>query len=351
MNRGYYICFGDVENAFQQAPPPTNQSYLEIDDTIYDWYLRKFGIKLNRLKDVIPLFKNLQGLPESGALWEKMIEDILLNKMGFRNTTHERNLYIGVIDGNKVLVCRQVDDFASGAASEETAKKFIDLVREHVNAEYAGMGIETSQGVYQRFNGLDVFQTRDYVKIGCESYIDRMLQTHGWDNPRRKDSHLSVPVSAATAEKLQTLEGPTEKSVEAKLLEKAHGFSYRNVLGELMCAYVICHLDIGFAVCLLAQFSTAPHAEHFRALRTTVKCLRGMKSWGIIYVRPSPLADLPVVPFQFLKEDPDLPTFPTMDRRELTGALDAAHATDLRTRRSISGLLIFYCHAAITWKS
>ena len=68
--RGYYICFGDVENAYQQSPPPSVDCYLEIDDTVYDWYLRRFGIKLNKLKDVIPLFRALQGHPEAGVLWE-----------------------------------------------------------------------------------------------------------------------------------------------------------------------------------------------------------------------------------------------------------------------------------------
>ena len=31
--------------------------------------------------------------------------------------------------------------------------------------------------------------------------------------------------------------------------------------------------------------------------------------------------------------------------------LDAAHATDPRTRRSVTGLIVFFCNAAIAWKS
>ena len=30
-------------------------------------------------------------------------------ELGFTSTTHERNLYRGLIDGDLVLVCRQVD--------------------------------------------------------------------------------------------------------------------------------------------------------------------------------------------------------------------------------------------------
>ena len=128
VNRGYYICFGDVENAYQQSPPPSHDCYVKVDDTVYDWYLRQFNVKLDKFKDVLPLYRALQGHPEAGALWECMITDILINKMGFKNTTHERNIYLGTIDGKEVLLCRQVDDFASGAANRDTAEAFITQV-------------------------------------------------------------------------------------------------------------------------------------------------------------------------------------------------------------------------------
>ena len=356
VNRGYYICFGDVENAYQQSPPPSIDCYLDVDDTIYDWYLRRFGVKLDRFKDVIPLFRALQGHPEAGVLWERMITDILINKMGFKNTAHEKNLYTGLIDGEEVLVCRQVDDFAAGAASRRTAERFMETVRSHVESEYAGMGIELPQGMYQRYNGIDIFQARDHVKLSAESYIDRMLQTHGWDAPKHPDKVVDddtkvVPLLPSIASKLMTLKGPPEKSPEAKALSLKCGFSYRNILGELIYAYVICRLDIGYAVCFLARFADAPHEEHYRALKQVCKYLRATKSWGIMYQRPAPLEDLPHVPFSWLSDDPELPAFPVVLRDELAGFLDAAHATDLNTRRSVTGFVILFCCAAIAWKS
>jgi len=354
VNRGYYIAFGDVENAYQQSPPPSIDCFLEIDDTIDDWYLHRFGRKLDRLKEVIPLFKALQGHPEAGVLWERLITDILINKMKFRNAPHERNIYSGVINGQEVLACRQVDDFAVGALDPSTCKLFIEEIRKHVEAEYAAMGMETSQGVYQRYNGIDIIQTRDYVKVGCESYIDRMLQTHGWESPRSPRDRTStkiVPIDPSKVNHFMLLDGPPEKSEDAKALAKQKGFSYRNVLGELIYAYVIARLDIGYAVCTLARFASAPHADHYDALKHVCRYLRATKSWGIIYVRPAPLEGLPDVPFAFLEDDPDVPAFPKIERDELVGCLDAAHATKLRTRRSVTGLIVLFCCAAIAWKS
>ena len=81
------------------------------------------------------------------------------------------------------------------------------------------------------------------------------------------------------------------------------------------------------------------------------KYLRKYKSWGLIYQRPKPLEGLPDVPFDFATEDPTLPIFPVLDPTKLTGLVDAAHATDLKTRRSVTGLSVMFGGAAIAWKS
>ena len=112
-----------------------------------------------------------------------------------------------------------------------------------------------------------------------------------------------VPIHPTMVNRLMTLKGPPEKTPEAKEIVSKKGFSYRNVLGELIFAYVICRLDIGYSVCLLARFSDRPHKEHFDALKGICKYLQRTKLWGIMYRRPSPLDDLPDVPFPFLEED------------------------------------------------
>ena len=207
-----------------------------------------------------------------------MITDILINKMGFKATTHERNLYIGTVDGHEVLVCRQVDDFAAGSPTMEGAQLFISTVQKYVKAEFAGMGEETSEGTFQQFNGADVFQTQDYIKLGCETYIDRMLQTHGWDSPSHSDAANTVPIKPEITDKLMKLEGLKEGMPEAKELVHKHGFSYWNLLGELVCAYIVCKVNIGFAICFLSWFSSAPHDEHYAALKNICKYLRKCKS-------------------------------------------------------------------------
>jgi hypothetical protein len=150
---------------------------------------------------------------------------------------------------------------------------------------------------------------------------------------------------------LSTLTGPTESSPDHATISKQAGFSYRQVLGELIYAYVICRLDIGFAVTFLSRFATAPHLEHYHALKNICRYLRATKSWGIHYWRNRPVDSLPDIPFEPLPVDSTLPSFPTHDLLQLVGFVDAAHATDLHTRRSVSGMVFTLAGGAIAYKS
>jgi len=59
-------------------------------------------------------------------------------------------------------------------------------------------------------------------------------------------------------DKLQQLKGPTEGCAEHRNLEREVSFSYWQVLGELIYAYIVCQLDIGYAIVLLSCFASAP---------------------------------------------------------------------------------------------
>ena len=159
-----------------------------------------------------------------------------------------------------IWVCRQVDNFAAACKHRHGAKRFMEVLQGYVKAEYNGMGIEMPDCHYERYNGLDIHQAQDFIKIGCELYIDRMLQTHGWTEPKKgtRDPHNLVPIRPEVTERLMKLEGPTEKSPEAKAIAEQMGYGYREVLGKLIFAFVLCCLDIGFAMCFLSRFATNP---------------------------------------------------------------------------------------------
>jgi len=101
---------------------------------------------------------------------------------------------------------------------------------------------------------------------------------------------------------------------------------------------VLCRPDIGYAVTTLAKFSTAPNALHYKSLKHLATYLRQTQDWGIMYWRTEPVDSLPEVPYTPMKFDDSLPIIPPPSHlRQLITHVDAAHANELRQRRSTTG--------------
>jgi hypothetical protein len=337
----FLITYGDVDNAYQNSPSPSEPCYLIADEAYVSRYYKCTGIIIDPKTHVIPALRAIQGHPEAGRLWQDFILKILQSPpLNFTTTTHEQNLYRGFVDGKLVLVARQVDDFAIGSACPTTANRLIEIINSHVSTKNQGMGIATDQGISHRYNGLDIHQTSNYIKISCENYIQRVLQTHGWEStgPKESDRPDSVPLHPDVASKIALLTGPDEGTIDATTLTNEMKFGYRQLLGELIYAYILVRVDIGFAVCFLARFSQCPHREHYIALKNVARYLRRTFNWGILYWRQQQNSALPSIPFESPTIDPELPPFPTLQPGSITGFVGASHATCLKTRRSITGI-------------
>jgi len=120
-------------------------------------------------------------------LWEEHISAIL-KKVGFKNTTHEKDIYTGNFCDEKVLLARQVDDFALGCRQESTAKSVYAKIGTKLTLRNEAEVPFEYLGLVDSFDGYDVLQTRDYIKLSTESYIRRLLKAHGWDNPSPRES-------------------------------------------------------------------------------------------------------------------------------------------------------------------
>ena len=83
--------------------------------------------------------------------------------------------------------------------------------------------------------------------------------------------------------------GPKEGTAHHTASEKKMGFSYRNLLGELMYVYMTYRCDIGYAVTTLSKFSTSTSEFHYKLLKTVAKYLKSTSSWGIQFKRLEPM--------------------------------------------------------------
>ena len=71
----------------------------------------------------------LQGHPEAGKLWEKHVTAILRSPhFGFKSTTHDRSICSATFEGTRILLLRQVDNFAVACPNEDLAKRLCNQI-------------------------------------------------------------------------------------------------------------------------------------------------------------------------------------------------------------------------------
>ena len=84
----------------------------------------------------------MQGHPEAPRLWEKHADQIL-RSIGLTPNAHKPCLYSGLIHGQRVLLLRQVDDFAIAAASESITQQVFDLIDDRLTIPLKCLGLVT----------------------------------------------------------------------------------------------------------------------------------------------------------------------------------------------------------------
>jgi len=165
----YRVHGGDTQDAYADSPPPETPTFVSIDNTYADWYEHCFKKKLDRSL-VLPVLHVLQGHPESGKLWEKHITAILrLPKFGFKSTTHDKSIYSATFEGTKILQLHQVDNFAVACPNEDLAKRLCAQIGKALQLPSKDMPPFKYLGLIKDFNGLDVVQYSDAIKLFVRS--------------------------------------------------------------------------------------------------------------------------------------------------------------------------------------
>jgi hypothetical protein len=343
-----YIGLGvDIGNAFAEAPPPKDPFFMQVDKQFREWWTECLGRPPIPKGYVIPILKNLQGHPEGPRLWDIHIRGIVCDKLGFEHTTHEPCLYFKRTEtAGLILILRQVDDFIIAAKDLSICKG--------IRAEIQGYMANplNDLGIIKRFNGVDILQTRHYVKVHCETYIGRIVTHHGWQNEKAANLPLPMKTDTAYQAMIQLAEGP-EDPKEQQNLENAMGFSYRQGIGELIFALTICRIDISIAVITLSQYAANPAKEHYQAVKAVFVYLWHTRSDGLHYWRPEPRPELPDIelPIAITKLKRLLEFLDFEDPLIAVGAGDSTWASDRKHRRSMGGIVFLLAGAAIYYRT
>jgi hypothetical protein len=342
------VAYGaDASNAFAEAPPPKQTFYMRVDKVFKDWWENHLGRPSIPFGHVLPVQHALQGHPESPRLWETHINGILRD-LGFVSTTHEPCLYRGVVNGHQILVLRQVDDFAVGAPDEDTYRKFCDAIDSRLHETLK------RQGIITHYNGLDVAQTTDYIKVSSTTYLRKILSEQNWDTGKPTNNR-PIPMSGDPTylRSLDEAVGPTSETDQNELASRM-GFSYRQKIGELIWAMITCRPDLSFPAVKLSQYSANPAELHYVAIKNVFRYLRATLDYGLHYWRTKPLPHLPAHPAPPLFSQPNdllIHDVCKIPPTTLFGYVDSDWAADTRHRRSVSGIAFKLAGSVVAYKT
>ena len=339
----------DASNAFAEARAPKIPLFVKIDQPFRDWWYHKYPNKHLPDNFVLPVKKALQGHPESPRSWATLINKILTEKLHFVPTTHEPCLYRGEFHGKEVFFLRQVDDFAVACVDEDTAVEVIKAIDKEMTIDIKDLGR------LQRYNGVDISQGQDFIKISNETYLDKIFEGHPWmvtENNYISNKPLPMP---SDNKYIQRLENATKLDSEEdkRTLQHKMGFNYRQAVGELIYAMVTCRPDISFPLIKLSQYSSNPSEEHYLAIKDIFYYLKATKSDGIYYWRPTPNLNLPKLPMptstpSTYSPEPSSRADTPLD---LIGSVDADWAGDSTHRRSITGIILRLAGGTVLYKT
>jgi len=323
----------DVTNAFVEAPPPKAPLYLYIDDAFREWWTEQLGNPpIPSECNVARVNNAIQGHPKSPRLWEKHINKILQSS-GLTPTTHKPCLYSGTIKGQCILFLCQVDDFSVAATTEALATDIINQINQKLRIEVKHLGL------INRFNGVDVHQKREYIKITCEKYLYNMLKNYDWLETLPQPNPIPLPAKPKYITKLEQAKTPTTVTEKDRLRQRM-GFNYRQVIDKIIYPMMKCRPDIAYDATKLSQYMENPAEEHYTALRQICIYLSHTIDHGIFYWRKTPREDLPTLPQTTLHHENYVMQINPTDHSYLTGYVDADWATDTKYRRSVTGIVL-----------
>jgi hypothetical protein len=208
----------------------------------------------------------MQGHPESPCLWEKNVNAIFC-ELGLTPTVHEPCLYSGIIAGQHVIFKQQVDVFAIAAPDKKTSNILLDLLDDQLSIPLK------QHGLLDMFNGIDVLQTSDYIKIDCHTYINKLCKKYldTWLSkvPLTENCPTPLPTDATWIKKFNVAFGSFDPH-DQKLLATKMQLKYKAGVGKLIWALITCRPDIAFTSVKLSQSNSAPAEHHYHGLKHAI---------------------------------------------------------------------------------
>lgn len=250
------------------------------------------------------LDKAIYGLKNSGRAWFLTLSKEL-TRLGFTQCVSDQCLWTFEKDNTVIHMLIYVDDFLVVTNNKDKLKDIMLNLNKKFIINCLGdasfyLGMRIIRNIQDKSITLDI---NAYIQVLLQKF--KMQECNSVTTPMQPNQVLR------------------KGKLEDKLPNVDHQ-TYRSLVGALLYAALTCRPDILQAVIACAKYVSAPISTHMTAAKRVLRYLKGNSTLMIGYA-------------------------PTKQHQDLTAYSDSDYATDLDTRKSISGMIIYYYGGPVAW--
>ena len=284
----------------------------------------------------------IYGLRTSAArFWEHLAHQLKL--LGFSNSKADHCLWYRKMDDHYEYIATWVDDVLHWSRDPMTVmnelKKVYTLKGLGIPEYYLGGDIQFLDEHWEKENINMAFSAQTYIKNVIPKYellfeeVFKPVKT-----PMAEDYHPEMD--------------------ESDFLDAEGHARYRSIIGSLNWIVTLGRFDIHYATSTLARFSMQPREGHLKAAKKVLGYLKKLDKGRIIFdtsipekIGTSEQHDWTAMYPDAEEEMPPDVLEPLGREVQVTAYVDADHAHDLVTRRSVTAILILLNNTPYRWIS
>jgi len=293
------------------------------------------------------IVKSLYGLRTSGARFHEHLS-AKIRLMGYQPTKADPDLWMKRhVDGHYEYLARYVDDVISFSKDPLSVMKELEkcYVMKGVGKPqyYLGGDVVELDDQWEKEGITHAFAAETYIEQ-CIPKLLRMLNVTQF--PKK-----NVPLNPEYHPELD----------ETPLISEERITHYRSLIGSANWILTLGRFDIAYALSSLSRYSMAPREGHIQALQHLFGYLKAHNDGKILIdIGKTPIREQATISdgfswsefYQDTSEDVplDMPE-PKGGMMRLTCYVDADHARDKVTRRSVTGIILMVNNTPVTWIS
>jgi hypothetical protein len=296
----------DVDTAFLNA---------ELKEEIY--IIPPEGINIPEGCDCLKLKKALYGLKQSPREWYDNLSCFLIS-IGFIKLHADNCMYIKHKDDNICMVLIYVDDLAIAGSNMSVIDRIKNEFKNRYKMKDLG-NIDHILGCTVDRNDLGEYS------INQKQYTKDVISKYFHDNTVTVNNPTDVNIILSS----------NMNAISECDIEYMKELPYREAIGSLLWLSMGTRPDITYAVSQVAKFNSEPGPQHWKAVKRIFQYLQQSTELGIMFRRCQN----------------NITATNYININSPTGYVDADHARDIDSRRSVTGYIFLLANGPVSWSS